>query len=347
MNERDEVASDAAGEKNNPSNEAGDARGPDAIEAPRAPEWSQGGRRGISTRSAAGASTPDPLRLSARDALLIERVVCLRLLTYGQIRHLIFPTTDPSISRRRIRRLEQEGWLATWDAPTRSGGFVRYAHPTTHAIRHVLAGAPREEPWATVVQRMLPRTKRSALQLAPRTMPKWLPHQRDVNQIVTGLTMRGARKILWASSWDAPFPSQLGMFTAPQPDYVLVEEDASGAPQLVYGEHDRGTEPVDRFVARKVALYSGLAAFPDACAYHFGVREFRVDVTVIDPVRQAPIARLRTLLDATRRHGGPDIFRFTLGGWLNAYSDAPIWFSVANPPAHDSPALREHTNLTA
>jgi hypothetical protein len=173
-------------------------------------------------------------------------------------------------------------------------------------------------------------------------IPKWLPHQKEVNHLVTSLTSSPLRTILWASSWDAPFPSQLGMFTAPQPDYVLVEKDTSGNPRLVFGEHDRGSEPIERFIERKVALYSALARFPDACEHHFGIPEFRVQVTVADLVRRKPIARLRALLDATRGHGGPDLFRFTLGGWLYAYPDLPIWFSIKTPPTNDSVAWRDH-----
>jgi hypothetical protein len=135
------------------------------------------------------------------------------------------------------------------------------------------------------------------------------------------------------------------MFTMPQPDYVLVEE-VDGVPHLVFGEHDRGHEPVDRFVARKIALYSALADFPEVCEQQFGIATFRVDVTVIDQVRRAPIARLRSLLETARSSIRPDIFRFTLGGWLYAYPDAPTWFDVSCPPAHESTGIQHHTNLS-
>jgi hypothetical protein len=135
------------------------------------------------------------------------------------------------------------------------------------------------------------------------------------------------------------------MFTLPQPDYVLVEE-VDGAPRLTFGEHDRGHEPIDRFVARKIALYSALAEFPEVCAQQFGISTFRVDVTVIDPLGRAPIARLRSLLDAVRSSMRPDIFRFTLGGWLYAYPNAPMWFDVSRPPDHDSAALCDHPHLS-
>jgi hypothetical protein len=127
------------------------------------------------------------------------------------------------------------------------------------------------------------------------------------------------------------------MFTMPQPDYVLVDE-VDGVPQLVFGEHDRGHEPLDRFAARKIALYSALAEFPEVCEQQFGIATFQVDVTVIDQVRRAPIARLRSLLEAARASIRPDIFRFTLGGWLYAYPEAPTWFDMSRAPTRDSVA---------
>jgi hypothetical protein len=78
------------------------------------------------------------------------------------------------------------------------------------------------------------------------------------------------------------------------------------------------------------------------CEQQFGIATFRVDVTVIDPLRQLPIARLRSLIDAARSSMRPDIFRFTLGGWLYAYPAAAIWFRTDNPPQSDSVARSDH-----
>jgi hypothetical protein len=187
---------------------------------------------------------------------------------------------------------------------------------------------------------MVPRSHRRPLTLGDNA-PKWLAHQREVNHLVTSIVTSPERRILWASSWDCPFPSRVSMFTMPQPDYVLVEE-VDGAPQLVFGEHDRGHEPLDRFTARKIALYSALAEFPEVCGQQFGIATFRVDVTAIDPLRRAPMTRLRSLLDAARPSMRPDIFRFTLGGWLYAYPDAGIWFCTDRPPQSDSAAWSDH-----
>jgi hypothetical protein len=166
-----------------------------------------------------------------------------------------------------------------------------------------------------------------------------------VNHLVTSIRSDPMRHILWASSWDCPFPSRLGMFVLPQPDYVLVEE-VDGNPRLIFGEHDRGSEPPERFLARKVKLYSALAAYPDVCAREFGIPTFQVHVSVIDPIRRAPIARLRSLLDLARSSDAAAIFRFTLGGWLFASPSQPVWFTTERPPVRDAVAWGEHAAIT-
>lgn len=304
-----------------------------------------GDRDGVQDLAAtASQSVPNAtsIALSARDEALLRHVVLLRLLTYSQIHRLLFSSTDPSFSRRRIRALTRAGWLSMWEPASPTGGHVRYAHPTQRTLRRILpAFETSHTPWAKIVSLMLPRTKRRPLQLTEATIPKWLAHQREVNHLVASITTAPGRRILWASSWDSPFPPRLGMFAAPQPDYVIVEE-VDGEPELVFGEHDRASESIDRFIARKIALYSALAKFPEACEQHFGVRRFRVQITAIDPYRRAPIQRMRELIDATRRHGGPDVYRFTLGGWLFAYPNDPIWFSTAQIPSTASVALTDH-----
>jgi hypothetical protein len=262
------------------------------------------------------------------------------VLTYDQLHRLAFASSDHSITRRRIRHLARTGWLSTWEAPSLRGGHRRYAHPSADAIRTMLPRLAADAAWAPLIRRMVPRSQRRPLILGDRA-PKWLAHQREVNHLVTSMVTSPERRILWASSWDCPFPSRVSMFTLPQPDYVLVEE-VDGVPQLVFGEHDRGHEPLDRFVARKIALYSALAEFPEVCEQQFGIATFRVDVTAIDPLRRAPIARLRSLIDAAKSSMRPDIFRFTLGGWLYADPSAAIWFSTDGPPQSDSVACSDH-----
>lgn len=344
-------ADDGAGEPENVINQeraTGDARDADAFGAgfgaPPDQSEVQSGVRGGEEGRERPPSTADFTRLTARDRAVVHDAVLLRLLTYEQVHRRFFDNVgDRTTVRRRLRHLERAGWLHSWEEPTRRGGHTRYIHPTAIALRSVLPTCvtrAETEPWAPLVKLMVPRSARRELGLE-EAAPKWLAHQREVNHLVTSLVTVPPRRIVWASSWDCPFPSRAGMFTLPQPDYVLVE-DYGGMPRLIFGEHDRASEPVDRFVARKVALYSALAAFPEVCEQLFGVRSFSVFVTTIDPIAQHPIARLRALSEATRVHGAPDIFRFTLGGWLHAYPSAPVWFTASDTPATESVAWSDH-----
>jgi hypothetical protein len=108
--------------------------------------------------------------------------------------------------------------------------------------------------------------------------------------------------------------------------------------------HARGTEPVERFIARKVELYAALAIFPEACEKYFGLRTFEVHVSVIDTRTKAPIERLRALQEAAGESAAPSIFRFTLGGWLFDHPAEKIW--LAGPPESASVRWQDHVRLT-
>lgn len=290
---------------------------------------------------AAGASNHDLTTLSLRDRGALRALVLFRVLTYAQLRRIAYGGVHATVARRRIRHLERAGWLMTKELPQRQGGHQRYAHPTQRTIDAMLAelGAATEgDVCAPLVRMMLPRSTRTPLDLGAATPPKWLAHQREVNHLLAAMFASG-RQILWASSWDCPFPSRQAMFTLPQPDYVLVEEMGGGA-GLVFGEHDRGSDK--HFAERKVALYAALAAFPDVCEQLFGVRSFSVRVTVIDAVRKQPIARMRELMRLTRAAGASHLFRFTLGGWLFAYGTDTTWFDGARTPVRDSVRMQDH-----
>jgi hypothetical protein len=353
MSERYQSASDDMGDdpdnSNNQPRENDDARDLDAFGAVFGATPDQSGIQSGVRSGIQGAerpvSTTDLTRLTARDRTVVRNAVLLRLLTYEQVHRLLFDNVgDRTTVRRRLRHLDRAGWLNSWEEPARRG-HTRYVHPRAAALRSVLptcSADTQTERWAPLVKLMVPRSGRRELELGTAA-PKWLAHQREVNHLLTSIATAPDRRIVWASSWDCPFPSRFGMFMLPQPDYVLVE-DVDGVPQLIFGEHDRASEPIERFVSRKVALYSALAAFPEVCEQLFGLRSFRVCVTAIDPIAQHPIARLRALMDATRAHGAPDIFRFALGGWLFAYPSAPIWFPPAALPITDSPAWSEHAS---
>lgn len=289
----------------------------------------------------ARVSNPDLTTLSDRDRAALRQVVLFRILTYAQLRRIAYVGVHASVARRRMRQLATAGWLKTHEFPQRHGGHQRYAHPATPTIKAFLAeiaSSAKAEVFAPLVRLMLPPSGRRPLELSADGPPKWLPHQREVNHLLaTTLTSRPG--ILWASSWDCPFPNRQGMFTLPQPDYVVVDA-TDGGPRLIFGEHDRGSDK--KFGERKVELYSALAQFPEACEEFFGFRSFSVHVTVIDPVRQRPIERMRELMRIAQAAGATNLFRFTLGGWLFAYGPAAIWFDAAHGPSSDSVTMRDH-----
>lgn len=285
-------------------------------------------------------------KLSLDDLKILSTIVRLRLLTFSQIHRLLFPDRHPTLTRRRLRALRDAGWLAFRDAPRRNRRGVRFALPTQRALAAVLphlGATTAVEPFGALVAAMLPRPNARPLTFADGTTPKWLPHQQEVNELVTRIAT-STRAIQWASSWDAPLPSGGGI-ELPQPDYVLVET-AQGGPRIVFGEHDRGSEPVERFIARKIALYTDLQHVPEVGRALWGDAPFVVHVSVIDVVRRRPMDRLRLLLEAASFSPYPDLFRFTLGGWLAAYPDAPIFFSALCEPAIDALDWHDHRTTT-
>jgi hypothetical protein len=283
--------------------------------------------------------------LTARDTRALTYLVLLRLLGYGQLRRLAFGPGDPSILRHRVRVYEDAGWMTRWTATLPNGTRERYAVPTRDAIRTIVdrldAVLAEEVPYAPLVRLMLPRSDRRPLRLTEET-PAWFAHQRDVNQLVTSI-VRSERKILWASAWDCPFPAIAENYTLPQPDYVLVEEVA-GHLRIVFGEHDRGTEDVGRFVDRKLALYDELAENAADLKALFGVAEIVIHVSVIDARTRKPLRRLQALREEANATARPHLFSFTLGGWLHAYPAGRVWFTGAREPMHFSRHWQDHDN---
>jgi hypothetical protein len=280
--------------------------------------------------------------LTDRDSSIVVFAVLLRVVGYDQLRRLLFKGRDVAAIRHRARELEVSEWLHRWNAPVPFIGRIGHLHPAPRALQHVMQmalAASGEARWSRLIEQMIPRTGRRPLDLG--TAPKWLSHQREVNHLVTSTLIARAPDILWASTWDCPFPQKNRGVVMPQPDYVLVER-AEHEPIVVFGEHDRGNEPLARFVERKVALYSKLAGVAEDV---IGVPRFRVDVSVIDVQSHNPIARLGQLRDATNAYGAADLFRFTLGGWLYAYPNEAIWFARA--PETQSVAWRNHEGLVA
>jgi len=274
--------------------------------------------------------------LPVDDQKVLSAVVRHRLLSFAQVHRLRFAERHASLTRRRLRALRDQGWLVFRDGVRTRGRGVRFALPTARTLAAVL---PRltcttaQTPYGGLVTAMLPRKSTRPLAFPDSTSPKWLPHQIEVNHLLARIAT-SSRAIRWASSWDAPFASDAGI-ALPQPDYVLVE-DVGNTMRVVFGEHDRGTEPIERFIARKIELYTDLAAFPEITGAWFGNIPFVVHVTVIDVPHQAPLRRLRALLEAAALSRHPDLFRFTLGGWLFAHPDEPVFFTTAHAPATDA-----------
>jgi len=278
--------------------------------------------------------------LSLRASSLVTAAVLLRIVGYDQLRRLAYADQNASAVRKDVREAVRAGWLHSWSYPIPRYGRVGHVHPTARAnaaVLNALRASTNDVPWGALVALMLPSTPRPPLELT--YTPKWFAHQREVGHLVTRIVCQ--RAPLWASAWNEPFPPTVNGLTMPQPDYVLVEKRA-GEPFVVFGEHDRGHEPVERFIARKVALYAALAG---VCEPLLAVRAFRVDVSVIDVLSRRPIERLRKLLTATRAYGASDLFQFTVGGWLHHDALHAKWFRDAAPTS-ESPRMSAHARTS-
>jgi hypothetical protein len=286
--------------------------------------------------------------MTERDTRALSYLVLLRLLGFDQLRKLAFERGDGSILRHRVRMYEDTGWITRWTAMLPNGSRQRCAVPTRDAIRAVvdrLDGVLGEDvPFAPLLRLMLPRTERRPLKLTEST-PDWFAHQREVNHLVASI-IRSGRKILWASAWDCPFPEMAENYTLPQPDYVLVEE-VDGKLRVVFGEHDRGTEDVERFVDRKLALYDELAEEAADVGELFGITDFVVHVSVLAARTGNPVRRLQALLRETSDTAKPNLFSFTLAGWLHAYPAERVWFAGEQEPSHFSRHWEDHDALIA
>jgi len=260
----------------------------------------------------------------ARDADALMAIVRLRILSINQVAALVFDGASVVVARRRLRRLRSQGWIAVWDRPSRTGAPLRYVYPTSKALRwgyrravQLTQGTAAEH----IVRQMLPASSRRLTRLADGQEPIWLPHQDEVNKLVLSRvgTMPRA-ELLWWSAWDCPFPDVLNGLKAPQPDFVLVGTK-NGAPYLVFGEHDRSSEDRHRW-REKIAAY---AAACERAQDLFGFRTFVVEVTVTDPLRRQPRARLHTLVALAAESGAEGYMRVTLAGWAHAFPMGDIW----------------------
>jgi hypothetical protein len=283
--------------------------------------------------------------LGANDRDVLAWVVLLRFASYRQLQALAGGDRHVSTLRKRIGDLIDRGFLIPWDRPGRGRRGQRYVLPSIATLRRMipdLREATKHHMFAPLISEMLPQQRRP-FELAKKDLKKWLPHQLEVNELVTRIRL-ARPSVIFASTWEAPFPTTLDFVDAPQPDYVLVEEE-HGAPTIVFGEHDRGTGTIATFIERKLDQYAALASFPDVCAKKLGVASFRVDVTIIDVEDQKPLRRLRAMIEAAEASTHPELFRFTLGGWLYAFTNENVWFSSGRVPGSDSLHWPDHRVL--
>ena len=136
-----------------------------------------------------------------------------------------------------------------------------------------------------LIERMLPERGRRSLTLKAGTVPAFLAHQRECNDLAISLAGNPATR--WVSSWDRPFTPSIGGVAMPQPDLVLVRS-VRGSEELVFVEHDRGNESRAHFEHAKISRYAQLARLPQFCEDVLGFRSFRVAVSVVDAQKSRP-----------------------------------------------------------
>jgi hypothetical protein len=243
-----------------------------------------------------------------------------------------------------MRTLERAGWVTIFEHRAPRGGHPRYVLPTRRGLAYgvdAIRAGHDAAPNARLVERMLPSGRKAALELGEGTQPPFLAHQRECNHLALTFSLAGPAPVLWASTWDRPFPPRLSGIAMPQPDGVFVLEVA-GVPRLVFVEADRGNESLAHFAMAKAERYAELAARPELCEELLGFRTFAVWVTVLDARFRRPLRRMRALVEVARRAGAEDLLSFTLAGWANDAPGERIWFANGNLPTTDSVALRDH-----
>jgi len=271
------------------------------------------------------------------------------VLSFGQLRRMVFPDLSAQRVGQRLARLAADGWLRIWEDVAVVGGRPRYAVPTRRALAiatAILRAESHGRPTERVLSAMLRAEVRRPLALLPRITPAFLAHQRECNELLVAYGHAPGIRVLLATSFDRPFALDRSAITLPQPDYVLVLEQA-GRPALVFGEHDRGHESLAHFRRTKAERYAALAARPELVRALFGFESFAVWVTVLDTRTGAPLRRLATLAEIAHAAAASDVMAFTVAGWAAATPAAPIWFcNGAAPETNDlaraqaSPILR-------
>lgn len=294
---------------------------------------------------AAPSSNEDSI-LTLRDREILATLTRLRVLSYGQIGRRFFPGKSMEAVGQRMRKLTRRGLVCLWQEPVVRGGRPCYALPTGDGLRlgtDEVRSAAKGTPFQRLVDLMLPAKPRQPLVLKPGIQPPFLPHQRECNQLALRFGEMKSARLLFASTWERPFPNTLAGLPMPQPDLVMVF-DVAGILRLVFCEHDRGQESLTHFRSAKVERYAELAARPELVEKLFGFESFAVWVTVLDKRFRRPIDRLRALSREASIAGAGELFSFSLAGWAHGIPDGAVWFENGNLPDTESYALREHAS---
>ncbi len=221
----------------------------------------------------------------------------MRILSSSQLRSLVFPGRDRSRVSRRVSTLVREGWASTWEERLVVGGRPRYVLPTRRGLVWALRRL-REEAGGYAHDRllstMLASDRHLPIPLVPGTAPAFLPHLREVNDLLTVLQTSAPLRVSWAASWIRPLPNRAFGLRLPQPDSIVVRSPHEGPPELLLGEHDRSTEGW-RDLAAKLARYLALAQHPALLRELTGFDTFCLVVTVSAKDAAATMARVEVV----------------------------------------------------
>jgi len=326
------------------SRDNGRASHPDAVRSspglsPTAPSPRKANRRRIRRQNST---------VSALDRDILLALARCRILSFDQLRRMVFPRLSPQRVGQRLQSLAADGWLHVWEDVSRIGGRPRYALPTTRALvlaHDALQASSAGTPTERIAELLLRARPRRPLVLPPRATPAFLAHQRECNDLLIAYARIPNARLLWSTTLDRPLPLHAAGIALPQPDYVLVLEH--GTRTLIFGEHDRGHESLAHFRRTKAERYAALAARPELVRALFGFERFAVWVTVLDARAGAPLRRLMTLVHVARAAAASDVMAFTLAGWAATSPAAAIWFCDGALPdtahlgmAKAHPALR-------
>lgn len=274
-----------------------------------------------------------------RDREAILHLVRMRALSYDQLARLTYHGVHKTVAHRRMRKLRASGWVHVWDKPVAAGSGPRYAYPTQQAFRwgHERLHGVLETPIGRLVEHMLPKGPRQPWDFKAGVTPTFLAHTEEVNDLAIAWRRALPAEVVWMSTWDVPFPEHIAWRQMPQPDYVLVFR-REGQLHLVFGEHDRSTEPVHE-LARKLGVYRAWFETPDVLAETLGFSTFTLLLSVTG---DTPMRRLIRLSETARDCGAAAFTRLSLFPWAVAQPHGATWFHPDEPPTSTPPDLSGH-----